>query len=205
MGWDRVVSGWVDRVLGGFAVDEDPGGRAFDRAHGVETSWFDLGNYEPTPPSVVEAALDAVPGDPSSATFVDLGSGKGRVVLLASRRPYRKVVGVERSARLHRVAARNLAAFGPTLAPVELVCADAEVAPLPGGPLVVWLFNPFEPAVLMRVLDRLRGRDVHLVYVVPTYLAVTGAAGYHTLARGGEEPWPWRVLGRPQPSAPHRP
>ncbi|MEQ1502502.1 MAG: class I SAM-dependent methyltransferase [Myxococcota bacterium] len=180
-------------------ADRDPDGVAFDRRWGTETRWFDLGNYEPTPVSVVEAALAAVPIAPATATFVDLGSGKGRVVLLASRRPFQRVVGIERRPRLHAAATRNLAAFtarGGPIAPVELVCGDAAALPVPDGRVVVWLFNPFAGDVLVPVLDRLVGRDVWIVYVVPSHLALVRFRGFDPVATGGAGDYPWVVLTR---------
>src|SRR5580704_2766021 len=40
-------------------------------------------------PDELDHALDSLPGDLKGLTFVDLGSGKGRAVLLASRRSFR--------------------------------------------------------------------------------------------------------------------
>jgi hypothetical protein len=79
------------------------------------------------------------------------------------------------------------------------VCGDAAEAPWPEGPLAVWLFNPFGPEVLLPVLARLRGRDAHLVYVVPRHLVLVRSAGWDEIARGSEDPWPWVVLARSPP------
>lgn len=40
--------------------------------------------------------------------FVDMGSGKGRALLLASQFPFKGIIGVELSANLHRIACRNI-------------------------------------------------------------------------------------------------
>jgi predicted RNA methylase len=188
----------VDAVVG-LVVDRDPAGLAFDRQHGTETRWLDLGNYEPAPPEIVEQALDAVPVDPRGRTFVDLGSGKGRVVLLASRRPFARVVGIEHKASLHEVARRNQAAYERSVgvvSPIHLLCGDVADHPLPEGPLVVWLFNPFGADVLRPVIARLRDREVHLVYVYPVARSLVEAAGFGVVAEGGPEGWPWVVLTR---------
>ena len=186
-----------DRALSWF-VDPDPEGQQFDAAWGTETRWYDLGNYEPTPVRVVEEALDALPVDPER-TLVDLGSGKGRVVLLASRRAFRRVVGVEIRPALHRVAERNRSAFvagGGARCPIHLLCGDAAHHPMPEGPLVVWWFNPFGADVVSAVLTRLTGRDVILVYVTPTHRPLVEQAGFRELAAGGADSWPWQIFGR---------
>ena len=146
----------------------DPESRAFDDQYGTATRWFDLGNYEPTPPAVIEAILDDLMDLPPQAwAFVDLGSGKGRVVLLAGMRPFREVVGIEKRRALHRRAQTNLKRFTGTLVRrPRLVCGDALEAALPDGPMVLFLYNPFGEDVLDAVLRRCSGR-VELVAVNP--------------------------------------
>ncbi len=88
-------------------------------------------------------------------TFVDLGAGMGRALLLAAEFPFRAVIGVEFHPLLARIARRNLAqwrAADRDRAPLRLVCADAAEFPLPAGPCVVFLFNPFGAPVLRRLL-----------------------------------------------------
>jgi methylase of polypeptide subunit release factors len=47
-------------------------------------------------------------------TFIDLGSGKGRALVLALSYPFRRVVGVEFALELHRVAEANLISLAAT-------------------------------------------------------------------------------------------
>src|SRR5262245_30254566 len=46
---------------------------------------------------------------PEDYVFVDFGSGKGRIVMLASELPFKKIIGVELSAKLHDVTHKNVA------------------------------------------------------------------------------------------------
>jgi predicted RNA methylase len=88
-------------------------------------------------------------------TFVDLGSGMGRAVLLAAEYPFREVVGVELNPTLDRIARKNVAiwrAAEKVRAPIRMVCGDAAEFRPPPGPCVVFLFNPFGAAVLRRLL-----------------------------------------------------
>lgn len=90
-------------------------------------------------------------------TFVDLGAGMGRAVLLAAEYPFRAAIGVELHPTLARIARRNMAvwrASGRARAPMRLVCADAAEFDPPPGPCVAFLFNPFGGPVLRRVLAR---------------------------------------------------
>src|SRR5712691_7133679 len=51
--------------------------------------------YQPTEPVLFEEMLASIKIDFRNFTFIDLGSGKGRVLLLASDYPFRQIVGVE--------------------------------------------------------------------------------------------------------------
>jgi hypothetical protein len=87
-------------------------------------------------------------------SFIDLGAGMGRAMLLASLFPFRRVVGVELHPTLAGIACRNLTAWrkaGRALAPMKLVCGDAVEFPLPVGPSLVFLFNPFGAPVMRRL------------------------------------------------------
>ncbi len=88
-------------------------------------------------------------------TFIDVGAGMGRAMLLASAYPFRAVVGVELHPTLARIGRRNLAlwrAAGRAVAPMRMYCRDAADFPLPPGPCVAFLFNPFGATVLRRLL-----------------------------------------------------
>ena len=145
----------------------------FDREHGVDTSGLIWGNdltsgsrndawntaYYGVAPSVFRASMAQLPAElRSGATFIDIGSGKGRAVMLATGYPFAQIVGVEISPQLHRVAGDNLAKYngnGRIGPPVQLLLQDAAEYRLPLGPLVVYLFHPFCRPVLKQVLRNL--------------------------------------------------
>ena len=88
-------------------------------------------------------------------TFLDVGAGMGRAVLLASEMPFRKVIGVEMHPALTRIARSNLALWrreGRALVPARVTQADAVAFPFPAGPCVAFLFNPFGAVVMRRFL-----------------------------------------------------
>ncbi|WP_051515621.1 methyltransferase domain-containing protein [Candidatus Blastococcus massiliensis] len=140
----------------------------FDRRYGVDTegvvSPADAGISEPDSMEYRPAGLLALrrilpprlvgPDD----VFVDLGSGKGRVVLQAAMGyPFRAVYGVELSAALHTVAERNVATLRDRFrgSEVRLVHGDARTAELPDTVTVAHLYNPFRGAVFEAVAHRL--------------------------------------------------
>ncbi len=164
-------------------------GQRFDAAHGVTTeALIFLGDldpenvgpgiefathYEATPMDDAERLLDASPLAPERATFVDVGSGMGRMVLLASLRPFRQIVGVEISPALHEIARANRRCFRAAdvrCNDVRLVRADAASFTFPRSDLVVYLYNPFRAEVLDPVLDALQAaprREVVILYHTP--------------------------------------
>lgn len=124
--------------------------------------------------------LSKLPIDHSMFTFVDLGSGKGRVLLMASEFPFQRVIGVELSEQLHSVAEQNIRTFcGQRRCPVvESICCDATQFQFPSDPLVLYLFNPFSQTILSRVVDNLTAslteapRRVIVIYYNPLHAGV---------------------------------
>ena len=136
--------------------------------------------YLPTLDEDLVAMLDGLAWTETQlgqATFLDIGSGKARVVMLAAMRSFREVVGVELSPVLHEVAERNVTrvrAAGALVSPVRLVRADATELEVPRGPLVIYLYHPFPDPIAERVLARVRAaveaspRPVAILYGHPT-------------------------------------
>jgi SAM-dependent methyltransferase len=117
--------------------------------------------------------------------FVDFGSGKGRVVLEAARRPFRRVVGIEVAPVLHAAAEANLAAARASLRcrDVQLLNADARDVPIPDDLTTAFFFNPFRGEVFETVARGLAEsakrspRRIRIVYVNPQEEAALLAAG----------------------------
>jgi SAM-dependent methyltransferase len=153
----------------------------FDARHGVETSGLigggelrsghrhDVFNtaYYGMAPSRFQAVMqswiaDRI-GDRNHAaiedySFVDLGCGKGRAVMMASEFGFRQVVGVELHAGLARIAEANVAvwmAAGRAVCPVRIVCQDATEFVFPQGACLLYLFHPFAAPVMKRLIERI--------------------------------------------------
>lgn len=114
--------------------------------------------YQPTDPAACREMLDSIPADLSQFIFVDLGSGKGRTLLMASDYPFRRIVGVELLPALHRVAEENIRQYRSETQrcfSIESILADAREFLFPAQPLVLYLFNPFPESVLRQVIANL--------------------------------------------------
>ena len=179
----------------------EPDDLDFDREFGTDTGGIvhpeDLGlpsalekqcvAYDATTPTAFRAVmgevLPALPGPPEQYTFVDLGCGKGRVVLMASEIGFRAVIGVEASEQLLDVARKNLEIFPHDrrrCVDVELVSGNAAAYELPPGPLLLFLFNPFDAGIMARLLLHIREsleeepRDLWMVYFNPQLRELVG-------------------------------
>jgi SAM-dependent methyltransferase len=135
--------------------------------------------YLPSPPRVTRWMLDHVGIDHRQFSFVDLGCGKGRVLLVASEYPFQQVVGVEISPQLSAIARDNIARYRPRQRQCPTVVVentDALAFEFPQTPLLVHLYHPFEPALTEAVLARLE-QSVRAMPrpVVIAYLLYTAA------------------------------
>src|SRR6478609_899480 len=112
-------------------------------------------HYEPTPSYDIETALQLLDIPAANATFVDIGCGMGRPLLVAAEMPFKRIIGVEFARELLEIAERNLARRAALRGPddrIELISSDATLMPIPDGPLVFFFFNSFGPPALDRFL-----------------------------------------------------
>jgi hypothetical protein len=151
--------------------------------------------YQATDPALFREMMASLPIAFDTFTFVDLGSGKGRTLLMASEYPFRRIVGVELIAELHRAAEENIRLYHSTAqrcSQIEAVCSDACEFVLPDTPLVLYLFNPLPEAGLLRVVRNLERsleqspRPVWIVYHNPAMDGILGASRALVKAGGTE-------------------
>ncbi len=144
--WDYRVNttsgavGWRDRLLGTF---------------------YSL--YQPTEPSAFKEMIETLQENRNlnleEFAFIDLGSGKGRTLLMASDYPFHRIVGVELLPSLHKIAQENVSRYkseSQRCFALESVCADATSFPLPEEPLLLYLFNPFPESGIRRTVENLK-------------------------------------------------
>jgi SAM-dependent methyltransferase len=176
----------------------------YDWEHHVNTSWvnpafstrlrevFAGRQYQPSDPELFREVIGGLEMDYSKFTFIDLGSGKGRALLLACEFPFRRIIGVELLAELHAIADENRRQFqeGAQQHRIELWCGDARQFNFPHEPLVVFLFDPFPEHILEQVMTKLQRsvreqpRPVIVVYQNPVSEHVLSNAGWVRRIRG---------------------
>jgi len=132
--------------------------------------------YQPTDPALFREMMASLPIEFDTFTFVDLGSGKGRTLLMASEYPFQTIVGVELLPALHQIAQENLARYqseSQKCFTLEAVRGDAANFSFPAEPLVLYLFNPLSEAGLRQVVANLdhslrtHPRAVYVLYHNP--------------------------------------
>jgi len=201
------------RILWDFARDSTPerrrqryGDMDYDWENRVNTTTGTVGwrarllgmflsPYMPTDPVQFHEMMAALPIYFDQYTFIDLGSGKGRTLLMASEYPFRKIVGVELIEELHRGAEENIRAYKSSTQrclEIQAVCADARAFELPDEPLVLYLFNPLPEAALRQLVEHLgrslshSPRPVWIVYHNPILEPALAASPF--LEKAGATP-----------------
>ncbi|ABD88947.1 conserved hypothetical protein [Rhodopseudomonas palustris BisB18] len=161
-----MVLSWVRNLLTG--RDQDAHAAAdWDAKYGTETGAavtlesLSIGHdsrrfgerYQASDPAVLHDAVAFIGLQPADYTFIDLGCGKGRMLIVAAELGFKSCVGVEFADELARLAARNVAAAA--FSNVTIVHGDAGNYAFNEQPFVLYMFNPFSRQVMARVRDNL--------------------------------------------------
>ncbi|MGC2059566.1 MAG: class I SAM-dependent methyltransferase [Candidatus Sulfotelmatobacter sp.] len=157
--------GWRDRLLGFFHSPYQP----------TESALFH---------EMIAAASAGAGFEFREFIFVDLGSGKGRTLLMASDYPFRRIVGVELLPALNDAAQDNIEKYhseSQKCFTMQSICGDATEFAFPVEPTVLFLFNPFPERELKKVIANLEQslrehpRRVYVLYHNPLLEHVLGA------------------------------
>lgn len=138
---------------------------AADRLAGVESP--NIGHsreYYASPRLIVQMLIDGLDIDPGQYEFIDFGSGRGRVLMAASERGFRRVRGIEFSRELHDEAQINIRHYPQNrmqCRDTSSLWCDAVQFEQFGTRPVLYFFNPFNGIVLQKVLDNVRRKAGH--------------------------------------------
>lgn len=146
--------------------------------------WQGCHDYFPTSRRAFEMLMRHVPIVPGHSVFVDYGSGKGRVLLLAARLPVMKVIGVEIAPVLNAAAHANIDRLRDKLTCRDIMIwqGDAARFPLPDSADILYFYNPFHGDTLLGVLETIRvsalsaPRPIHVVFNNTRHLTKIEAA-----------------------------
>jgi SAM-dependent methyltransferase len=162
----------------------------YDWEHGVDTTRSNVSfrtqlaaaltahPYFASEPWIFREMIERLPSNRGDLSFVDIGSGKGRALLLAAEHGFRRVIGLEFLPQLHRIAENNIARFAAASrgqAEIASLWVDARDFAFPLRGLVVYLYNPFPQDVFAVVLENLRRsfaahpRPIWIAYRFPEF------------------------------------
>jgi SAM-dependent methyltransferase len=114
--------------------------------------------YQSHHPKIIRAGLAALEIRPENFTFIDFGCGKGRVLLVASEFPFRRIVGLEFAPSLAETARRNLKSYrgrGQKCTAIEVITVDATEYELTPEPQVLYFYSPFARSVLDQIMQNI--------------------------------------------------
>lgn len=145
----------------------------FDRKYGTVTNdWVEVADgevpeeafatavrYVPSKAEVIRHICRRLPIRHEDFTFIDMGSGRGKALMLASDFPFKKIIGVEISPQHHRIAEENVAVYQSPkqqCMDIEPVCANALDYEFPRARLVLYLYQPFGGPILKEMLQNVK-------------------------------------------------
>ena len=110
-----------------------------------------------------------------SDVFVDLGSGKGKALLIACQLQYKRVIGVEIDKELSCWAARNIDRARPRLRAEKVECLNFNILEwfIPDDTSVIFMYNPFIGQTFSSVMSKVfesydnNPRPLHIIYEFP--------------------------------------
>lgn len=165
----------------------------FDLRYGVETcSWSELApltiqsenrehgySYQPTRVLPLRILFRAIqPLLPRDGVLVDIGSGKARVLMVASEFGFKEARGIEFAHELCDVARHNVERYkraSGVTTKFTIIEADATRYPIQPEESIFIMYNPFDETVLGRVLEniatslRRNPRKIIIVYYNPKW------------------------------------
>jgi predicted RNA methylase len=177
------------RAIRKYALSEND---AFDLKYGTDTGntvgvWA-LGipramlghahRYETLSAELLIASLRVAKIKCERFVFIDLGSGKGRALLVASLFPFKRIIGVEISVALNKITRKNIALFKDgcqKCTEIEALCLNVCDYELPQEDLILYMYNPFDEHVMgvvvakVEMLVRQHGKRVYVIYHNPAY------------------------------------
>lgn len=163
----------------------------FDFTHNTDTmSWISLNDlkiesdniedgidYQPTLQFYFKKVMKSLDLD-KECTFVDVGCGKGRVLMLAAEYGFKKVIGLEFSHELVQITHRNLEIFSrkhkcqTEFHVIKVDAADYKYDEID----IFYFFNPFGESTLKKVLSKIvksvrkhKRKDIFIIYCNPIW------------------------------------
>jgi SAM-dependent methyltransferase len=129
------------------------------------SSEFNLLNYTRYVPSPVQSIrtvldyLNITEIQSHKSLFIDIGSGTGRNLLIASEYPFKRIIGIEISKNLNEIAENNISIYKNTKQKcknINTYCSNILDFKLPICEcLIMYFYNPFSEIVFYSFLSKI--------------------------------------------------
>ncbi|MGA7876299.1 MAG: class I SAM-dependent methyltransferase [Desulfoferrobacter sp.] len=164
----------------------------FDRKYGTDTKSVVSMRYDEIPepgqrvrsisthPKVLKYILTHLNINYPDFIFTDFGCGKGRALLCASDFPFKRIVGIEWSQDISRIAKRNIEIYKSRrikCQALEVHCMDVLEYQLPTSNTILYMYDPFGPKIVREVFAKIHGS---LLANPRRFLIVYCGIGEHT-------------------------
>ena len=179
--------------------------RKFSKSNGEESyhqfenglaggcSWVLIGsNYSETVPNIIKRVINNKKlVELKEKTIVDIGSGKGRVLILFAEKGVKRCIGIEISSVLNKIAHKNSQIWKKkntdSNAEFTFETIDASKYILPDEVDLVYLFNPFDAFILSQVIDTIKKsylsnpREIFIIYMFPIHKVLFDNSLFQTI------------------------
>ncbi len=147
--------------------------------------------YLPTPYYIVKKTFSLVKTKLNNSTFIDFGSGAGRVMMFASLYDPKEITGVEFSEKLCNIASKNMQDYFSesknTGVKWNIVCIDALKYEIKSTANFFFFYDPFDEKIMQHIMLRIKNscedypRDIFIVYISPRFRKIVNEMGFKEL------------------------
>ncbi|WP_422859908.1 class I SAM-dependent methyltransferase [Flagellimonas sp. S174] len=110
---------------------------------------------------------------PKDRRFIDIGSGKGRVLLVAAEYGFKKIIGIELSRSLYQISKKNIDTFKQKRnidSQIEVLNINALDYVFKDDEDIIFLYNPFDEQTLKQLVFNIKSsknrnnREIKIIY-----------------------------------------
>ena len=129
-------------------------------------------HYSPAYSSLVIEAIKSLKINYNKYNFIDLGSGKGKVTLIASKFRFKKILGIEIIKSLVQQSKRNEKIYFTKKwnekykCKIEYICIDAEKYTVNSEKNVYFMFDPFPDEKLKKILNKITNQKPSKNFII---------------------------------------
>jgi SAM-dependent methyltransferase len=129
-------------------------------------------HYSPAYTSLINESIKSLDINYSDYNFIDLGSGKGKVTLIASKFRFKKIIGVEIIKNLVQQAKENQKIYFKKIwnkkykCKIEYIYSDAEKYLINSNKNVYFMFDPFPDEKLKKILIKINKKNGNKNYII---------------------------------------